>query len=71
MPGSSSPKGIHLPSHSGSFHQESTTRAGGDFPKAVLASGDAHRELMTQFLANRAVRTGFVRLLLEMLGKSA
>jgi type I restriction enzyme R subunit len=47
----------------------------GDFPKAVeeavLASGDAHHELMTQFLANKAVQTGFARLLLEMLSKSA
>lgn len=47
----------------------------GDFPKAVeeavLASGDAHQELMTQFLANKAVQSGFARLLLEMLGKPA
>jgi type I restriction enzyme R subunit len=47
----------------------------GDFPKAVeeavLASGDAHKELMTQFLANKSVQTGFARLLLEMLSKSA
>jgi len=47
----------------------------GDFPKAVeeavLASGDAHQELMTQFLANKTVQTGFARLLLEMLAKTA
>ena len=47
----------------------------GDFPKAVeeavLASGDAHRELMTRFLANKTVRNGFARLLLEMLAKPA
>ena len=47
----------------------------GDFPKAVeeavLASGDAHHELMSQFLANRNVQIGFARMLLEMIGKSA
>jgi type I restriction enzyme R subunit len=47
----------------------------GDFPKAVedavLASGDAHQELMTQFLANKTVQKGFARLLLESLAKSA
>lgn len=47
----------------------------GDFPKAVeeavLASGDAHQELMTQFLANKTVQKGFARLLLEILAKSA
>ena len=47
----------------------------GDFPKAVeeavLASGDAHNELMTQFLSNRAVQLGFGKLILEMLTKSA
>jgi type I restriction enzyme R subunit len=47
----------------------------GDFPKAVedavLASGDAHHELMTRYLANKAVQTGFARLLLEMLCKPA
>lgn len=47
----------------------------GDFPKAVeeavLASGDAHHELMAQFLSSKAVQTGFARLLLEMLSKSA
>lgn len=47
----------------------------GDFPKAVeeavLASGDAHKELMTQFLSNKAVQLGFGKLILEMLTKSA
>jgi type I restriction enzyme, R subunit len=47
----------------------------GDFPKAVeeavLASGDAHHELMSQFLANKNVQIGFARILLEMLSKSA
>jgi type I site-specific restriction-modification system R (restriction) subunit len=47
----------------------------GDFPKAVeeavLASGDAHHELMAQFLSSKTVQTGFARLLLEMLSKSA
>ncbi len=47
----------------------------GDFPKAVeeavLASGDAHNELMTQFLSNKAVQLGFGKLILEMLTKSA
>ena len=47
----------------------------GDFPKAVedavLASGDAHQELMAQFLANKTVQKGFARLLLEILAKSA
>lgn len=47
----------------------------GDFPKAVeeavLSSGDAHHELMSQFLANKAVQTGFARMLLEILSKSA
>jgi type I restriction enzyme R subunit len=47
----------------------------GDFPKAVeeavLASGDAHQELMTQFLANKTVQKGFARLLLEILAKTA
>jgi len=47
----------------------------GDFPKAVeeavLASGDAHHELMSQFLSNKSVQTGFARLLLEMLSKTA
>ncbi len=47
----------------------------GDFPKAVeeavLASGDAHHELMAQFLANKSVQVGFARMLLEMLSKSA
>jgi type I restriction enzyme R subunit len=47
----------------------------GDFPKAVeeavLASGDAHKELMTQFLSNRAIQLGFGKLILEMLTKSA
>jgi type I restriction enzyme, R subunit len=47
----------------------------GDFPKAVeeavLASGDAHQELMAQFLANKNVQIGFARILLEMLSKSA
>ena len=47
----------------------------GDFPKAVedavLASGDAHQELMAQFLANKVVQKGFARLLLEILAKTA
>ena len=47
----------------------------GDFPKAVeeavLASGDAHHELMHQFLANKEVQHGFARILLEILSKSA
>jgi len=47
----------------------------GDFPKAVeeavLSSGDAHNELMTQFLSNKAVQQGFGKLILEMLTKSA
>jgi type I restriction enzyme R subunit len=47
----------------------------GDFPnavqEAVLASGDAHNELMTQFLSNKAVQLGFGKLILEMLTKSA
>jgi type I restriction enzyme R subunit len=47
----------------------------GDFPKAVeeavLASGDAHKELMTQFLSNKALQLGFGKLILEMLTKSA
>ena len=47
----------------------------GDFPaavqEAVLASGDAHQELMTQFLCNKAIQLGFGKLILEMLTKSA
>ena len=47
----------------------------GDFPaavqEAVLASGDAHQELMTQFLSNKAIQLGFGKLILEMLSKSA
>ncbi|MBC8125666.1 MAG: hypothetical protein H8M99_00755 [Gloeobacteraceae cyanobacterium ES-bin-144] len=47
----------------------------GDFPKAVeeavLSSGDAHNELMTQFLSNKAIQLGFGKLILEMLTKSA
>jgi type I restriction enzyme, R subunit len=47
----------------------------GDFPKAVeeavLGSGDAHHELMTQFLASKPLQNGFARLLLEMLSKTA
>jgi type I restriction enzyme R subunit len=47
----------------------------GDFPKAVeeavLASGDAHHELMSQYLANKTVQHGFARILLEILSKSA
>ena len=47
----------------------------GDFPaavqEAVLASGDAHQELMTQFLSNKAIQLGFGKLILEMLTKSA
>jgi len=47
----------------------------GDFPKAVeeavLASGDAHHELMAQYLSSKTIQTGFARLLLEMLSKSA
>ncbi len=47
----------------------------GDFPQAlqeaILASGDAHNELMTQYLANKAVQLGFGKLILEMLSKSA
>jgi type I restriction enzyme R subunit len=47
----------------------------GDFPKAVeeavLSSGDAHKELMTQFLSNKAIQLGFGKLILEMLTKSA
>ena len=47
----------------------------GDFPKAVeesvLASGDAHTELMTQYLSNKAIQLGFGKLILEMLTKSA
>lgn len=47
----------------------------GDFPaavqEAVLASGDAHQELMTQFLSNKAIQIGFGKLILEMLTKSA
>ncbi len=42
-----------------------------DFPKAVedavLAGGDAHQDLMAQFLANKVVQKGFARLLLEIL----
>jgi type I restriction enzyme R subunit len=47
----------------------------GDFPQAVLdavlASGDAHHEIMSQFLANKNTQIGFARMLLEMLSKSA
>ena len=47
----------------------------GDFPKAVeeavLASGDAHHELMARFLSSKTIQTGFARLLLEMLSKTA
>ncbi len=47
----------------------------GDFPaaveEAVLASSDAHQELMTQFLSNKAIQLGFGKLILEMLSKSA
>ena len=47
----------------------------GDFPKAVeeavLASGDAHKDLMTQYLSNKAIQLGFGKLIHEMLTKSA
>lgn len=46
----------------------------GDSPKAVvdavIASSDAHNEIKTQFLSNAAVKRGFEKLLLDLLGKA-
>ena len=39
--------------------------------EAVLASGNAHKELMTQFLSNKSIQLRFGKLILEMLTKSA
>lgn len=47
----------------------------GDFPKAaddaVIASGEAHAEIRTQYLSDPGVRQGFIRLVLEELLKGA
>ena len=43
---------------------------GRDMRKA-FDTGDAHKELMTQFLSNKAIQPGFGKLILEMLTKSA